>query len=304
MPRMNLVVLAPLALLALALPACATPSRTFTVSSLSACAPGDGAPAEVRVASFNIRSGLESSLDRIGDVLEGMDADVVALQEVDVGVKRTGRVDQAKVLAERLGYEYAFAAAMKRGGGDYGIALLSRFPFTRAGRIELRSPGAWEPRVAIDAEVCAAGRPVHVVAVHTDFLPWSSADNGKQLARDLAGRIDGPFVLAGDLNETPGKAGPRALEALGLSDLVGASDEGPTFHDGKRRLDYIFVDRVLAPMVEGAVRLDVAGSDHIPVYADLRLDPSAWPSDGALAGPSDVSKVQEDADAPDAPAAG
>ena len=56
----------------------------------------------LKVANYNIKSGMWSSLDEVGDVLEGLNADVIALEEVDNGMGRTGHVDQSAVLAERL----------------------------------------------------------------------------------------------------------------------------------------------------------------------------------------------------------
>lgn len=256
---------------------CAGPSssRLLAPRTDAVCAP---APARerLRVVSFNIRSGLSSSLSDIGELLAGMDADVIALQEVDVGCRRTGGVDQAGVLAERLGHQYAFASAMTREGGDYGVALLSRLPFQRVERVDLRASGSLEPRVAIDATLCAGAAPVRVVAVHADVLPWAAADNARALARSLARTLSvggARVVVAGDLNAPPLDEGPRAFAQLGLADLVGLHAEGPTFHfAGARRLDYIFTDRALAEdATAGRVASQV--SDHYPVHAELR-----WPT--------------------------
>jgi endonuclease/exonuclease/phosphatase family metal-dependent hydrolase len=229
----------------------------------------------LRVVSFNIRAALSSSLDEIAGVLESIDADVVALQEVDVGVARTHRENQPRVLAEKLGYRYAFAAAIRREGGHYGVALLSRRPFSYARRLELRSSAAFEPRVAIDAGVCTGGKEVRVIAVHADVFPWSAAANARSLAHSVEQSVGKGVVLAGDLNATPGEEGPRTLKSTGLRDLLGMFDEGPTFLDGKgHRLDYIFTDSALGER-PFAGRVDVRVSDHIPVFADVRLTPSA-----------------------------
>ena len=256
--------------------ACATPSKVFLTPPMVACgtaAPGAEQPS-VRVVSYNIRSGLSSSIHDIGDVLQSLDADVVALQEVDVGVKRSGRINQAKVLADRLGYQYVFAATIKRGGGDYGIALLSRLPISRVDRIDLKAGGAFEPRVAIDADLCVDGRPLRVIATHADVFPWSATANARTLARHI-GATRGKWVLvAGDLNATPAADAPRSLESRGLFDLVGRLAEGPTFlgAGSPRRIDYIFVDHDLLAGASDAGRLDATGiSDHIPVFADLKL---------------------------------
>jgi len=191
---------------------CASPSKAFVVPSLETCppaAPGQ-TPDQLKVVSFNIRSGLSSSIDQVADVLKDLDADVIAVQEVDVGVKRTHREDQAAILGERLGMKHLFAGAIKREGGDYGVALLTRLPVTRAERIELSASWAFEPRVAIDASVCHHGEEVRIIAVHADVLPWAGAANTRDLAKLLKGAT-GKIVLAGDLNATPKDETVRSL---------------------------------------------------------------------------------------------
>src|SRR5688572_2604235 len=74
----------------------------------------------LKVANYNIKSGMWSSLDEVGDVLEKIDADVIALEEVDNGMGRTGNVDQSAVLAERLRAERIFAGSWEKDGGTYG----------------------------------------------------------------------------------------------------------------------------------------------------------------------------------------
>jgi len=261
-------------LAAAALAACAgSSSRLITSSVDSACAPAPSRE-RLRVVSFNIRSGLSSSISDVAKVLSGMDADVIALQEVDVGTRRSGGANQPEAIIQTLGggYHYVFASAMARDGGDYGVALLSRLPFQRVERVELRAAGAMEPRTAIDAVVCAGEVPVRVVAVHADVMPWAAADNVRALVKVLAA---GPsrVVVAGDLNAQPREEGPAAFNAVGLLDVIGLRAEGPTFHfPSGRRLDYIFADRGLADDGVTAGRVASEVSDHWPIHAEL-----AWP---------------------------
>ncbi len=238
----------------------------------SRCEPGDGATTTnvLRVVSFNIKSGLMSSLAQVGAQLEALHPDLVALQEVDVGVDRTGRVDQARQLGERLGLQHLFAGAIVRGGGDYGIALLTRLPLLSARKLLLGGPvTAWEPRVAIDATVCLAGQPLRVVALHADNTPWGAVGNVRSLIEQLGPLGDGPLLLLGDLNATPQEAGPRALEHAPLFDELHAFDEGPTFVGSDRRIDYVFTSAALHARVVNAGRVVSAVSDHLPVFADF-----------------------------------
>src|SRR5437867_7202041 len=88
---------------------CAHADRRFVAPAPAACEPS-GPAGRIRIASYNIKAALASSLDEIGAAIAEMNPDVIALQEVDRLVARSGRADEARVLAERLGYAYAFAA--------------------------------------------------------------------------------------------------------------------------------------------------------------------------------------------------
>jgi len=248
---------------------CASPSKVFVVPPLETCTTTPGVtPDQLKVVSFNIRSGLSSSIDQVADVLKDLDADVIAVQEVDVGVKRTHREDQAAILGEKLGMRHIFAGAIKREGGDYGVALLTKLPVTKAGRIELKASWAYEPRVAIDATVCHDGEEVRVIAVHADVFPWASEANTKELAKVLHDAT-GKVIVAGDLNATPKEGPVKSLVGVGLKDLIATTAEGPTFLGSDRRIDYVFANDPLDTEVVSARRVDTKVSDHIPVFVEF-----------------------------------
>ena len=70
-------------------------------------------------------------LPLLGRSAAALQPDVLALQEVDVGVPRSGRADQAAAVATATGTAYVFGKAARVGGiGKYGNALLSREPIT------------------------------------------------------------------------------------------------------------------------------------------------------------------------------
>ena len=105
----------------------------------------------MRVATFNLLHGLDVrsrqiDLDAAAEAIDKLDADVVAVQEVDRGLGRSGELDQVAELAARLGRTGVFAPALlgdptlrwirgpgadpDPGGPAYGIGLLSRLPLT------------------------------------------------------------------------------------------------------------------------------------------------------------------------------
>ena len=187
----------------------------------------------LQVATWNIFGGrtwdgARVDLDLTLAILRRLDADVVALQEVDRDLPRSGGVDQARVIAEALGMTYRFAPALlgtpgsqsgpedqgvprgdgvwpvdpgvdDPGGPAYGIALLSRLPLGQVEIVRLPRRGHEEPRVAQVAEVAIGGGPLTVTGTHLSFVPPSGVAQLRALLRRPGGR-GGRRLLLGDLN--------------------------------------------------------------------------------------------------------
>jgi len=229
---------------------------------------------QLRVATYNIQSTKSSSLDAIAEVLGRLDADIIALQEVQRGVKRGAPEDQAQALAAKLGMFVAYAPAKKKGAGDFGIAVLSRLPIVEAQRIPLRATLSGEPRVALDTQVCVGDHPLRFVAVHNDVLPWSGTSQSAHVAELVAHSVGDGVIVAGDFNASPHEEAAQNLKRAGLVDVIADLAEGPTFPGTGERVDYLFVDNPLARLVR-KVRIEHENaSDHFPVVAEIDVD--AW----------------------------
>ena len=80
----------------------------------------------LRVATYNVHGcvGMDGqrSEGRIAEVIASMSADIVGLQELDLGRPRSAHADQAALIATQLGWKYHFHPAMRTGGEQYGIA--------------------------------------------------------------------------------------------------------------------------------------------------------------------------------------
>lgn len=237
--------------------------------------------------TWNVHSciGTDRRLDveRVADVIAGMDADVVALQELEVGIRRTGSVDQPAVLARRLEMQCLFAAAREHEGGQFGNALLCRLPMklVRSCRLPAMRQEQ-EKRVASWAEIDAGGSSYQVVATHLGLDRHERLEQVRTLLGPdwlSHGHCREPRVLLGDLNSIPGSRAYRRVAAT-MGDAQ-AILRWPRRTWPSRlplaRIDHVFCSegvRVLGVHVPWGRRLRRA-SDHLPLVAELEWTPGA-----------------------------
>jgi endonuclease/exonuclease/phosphatase family metal-dependent hydrolase len=178
----------------------------------------------LRVATWNVRTCRTRDadpdrvdLERTAAMLRSIDADLVALQEIDRQQERSGGVDQARALGELLGMDWWFCPALlgpatdpagwrgadparDPGGPAYGVALLSRLPVDSVARVALPDPqGRGEPRAALIARARVDGRPLSLAATHLHFVQRDGVRQLRWLQRRLE-REAAPRLLLGDLN--------------------------------------------------------------------------------------------------------
>jgi endonuclease/exonuclease/phosphatase family metal-dependent hydrolase len=239
-------------------------------SPFGACDPSDearGGVKRLRVATWNIRAARSAPLDAISAEISAMQPDVIALQEVDVGTRRSGFVDAPAVLAKALGFHYVFAASIKWDEGDYGLAVLSRWPLAAARRHRLDASSAIEPRIVLDTTVCAGGRALRLLNHHADGWIGSRASGFLELRRLLEPDMGRGLFVLGDFNEQPDGAGVQGMIASGLVDL--GSELGARV-ENRRRIDYVLADPALARHSSGASVWPTDKSDHHAMLADVQ----------------------------------
>jgi endonuclease/exonuclease/phosphatase family metal-dependent hydrolase len=252
-----------------------------------ACAPPYAATPsrEIRVLVYNVHAGKDAAgadnLARVADLVRDVGADLVLLQEVDRGTRRSGQVDQPDVLARRTGFAVAFGKTLDYDGGEYGIAVLSRWPIVRRVLVRLpveppqqRAGGSYEPRGAQQVMVRRLGGDVAVVNTHLD--PSREDHYRRQEIQTVlaVARDAGPLVLVGgDFNSTPDSHVQAEARRGGLRDawLECGRGDGFTYpaDTPTKRIDYLYLTGTAT--CTRAVVLETTASDHRPLLVTVRL---------------------------------
>ena len=229
---------------------------------VAGCAAPVAAPPPLRVVTFNIHAGKDTggtdNLARLADFVRAERPDVLLLQEVDVRTRRSGVVDQPAALVAAVGGHVAFGRTLNYDGGQYGIALWSRFPICRSALRHLpidppqaRAGGSTEPRGALVAEIDAPGGRLTVVNTHLD----ASGDDRyrRQETATLVAVVDSlrraghrRIVVGGDFNAAPESAVVAQATAAGWRDAWAACGDGTdgfTFSARRpvKRIDYLWL---------------------------------------------------------------
>lgn len=230
-------------------------------------------PVLLKVGSYNVHRcvGADRRCDaeRVARVIDELDVDVLALQEVDCGYHREGD-DQIATLADQLGMHAVAGPTMQRSSGSYGNALLSRLPTAAVRHVNLSVAGR-EPRGAIDADLEIGGRAVRVLVAHLGLRRFERILQVEEILRSIRTTGQGKLtIVAGDLNEW--RRNDRSLQPLhvrfGRSWLRTFPARAPLF-----AFDRILVEPrgALQSFTVHDSPLARVASDHLPVRAVVEL---------------------------------
>ncbi|MBS0360912.1 MAG: endonuclease/exonuclease/phosphatase family protein [Proteobacteria bacterium] len=240
-----------------------------------------------RIVTYNVHRcvGNDRRLDvaRIVDVLASLEPDIVALQELDVGRRRTGHVDQAHEIAQGLDMACHFNAALTVEEERYGDAILTCLPEKLVKKGAL--PGydrirRLEPRGALWVEVEVDGAPLQVINAHLGLVPREQQIQAACLAGPAwlqHPACTGPTILLGDFNATATSVVYRTLvqRLAPARRLAGRQTPTATFPSPLPvlRIDHVFVSpqvRVLEVFAPFAP-ITRQASDHLPLVMDFEL---------------------------------
>ena len=239
----------------------------------------------MRVLSYNIHKGIGGrdrryQLERIVDVIETENPDLICLQEVDRHVKRSKLHDQPKLLSEYFFAESSlFQMNVHVQHGGYGNLLLSRWPFISHHHISLR----YNSRKPRGAQLATIDSPEGEFLLVNWHLGLADSERHWQVRHLLNHHLfkaetqnDRPVFIIGDYNDwrntlaagpfhehgfhqatTP----PSKFRSFPAFFAMGALDKA--FHRGKVTIRHAHILRT--PLAKKA-------SDHLPLVIDFHLN--------------------------------
>ncbi|APZ96560.1 endonuclease/exonuclease/phosphatase family protein [Fuerstiella marisgermanici] len=249
---------------------------TASVSSVQA-AP----PKTLRVLCYNIHYGQgndgEYNLQRLADVINKAKPDLVALQEVDVVVERSGKVHQAQELGKLTGLAVRYGPTQHYQGGLYGNAVLTRLPILDVQIQPLPYTAATPelttyPRAAIAVDVRLPNdKPLRFISTHFQHNVAEDRVAEATAINRLFGDGSPPAILAGDMNATPDSEPIKILEQKWTNAIDEAAAPSAPSSNPQSRIDYVFFRGKSLKLISTEVISEPMASDHCPVLAVFEL---------------------------------
>lgn len=231
----------------------------------------------LKVLSYNIHHANPPEkpdfidIKAIARVIVESGADIVALQELDIKNRRSGiALDQAAELGNLTGMHHFFAKGIDFQDGQYGVAILSKYPILQSERFALPmtdDPGG-EPRaLALVQFQHTTGKRFYFACTHLDLKEENQQLQADYIVKKLNALKKYPVILAGDLNAVAGSYVVNLLQKHFRDDLVA----GPTYPqvNPERKIDYILSrPKDKLKVLDSKIILEEYASDHLPVYVE------------------------------------
>ncbi len=236
----------------------------------------------LKVMSYNIHHCNPPSkpdiidLDAVANAIKKEDPDLVALQEVDINTERSGKVNQAAQLALKTGLKsFYFAKAIDHEGGDYGVAILSKYPLDdiQTYRLPMDAATKGEPRVlAVAIATLPGGKKIRIASTHLDAqkAPVNRLLQIKAID-SIAASETLPFIIAGDFNAEENSAIIKTLDKGFKRTCSNCAPTIPVINP-KKAIDFIaYKPGALLDVKSHQVVNETYASDHLPVVAVFSL---------------------------------
>jgi endonuclease/exonuclease/phosphatase family metal-dependent hydrolase len=254
-------------------------------------------PREIRVATYNVHACVGTDRrhdpDRVASVIEELNADVIALQELTYPATVALETRTPMFLTTLDRYQCALGPTRQTVTECFGNALLTRHPIVEVHRIDL-SMDRREPRGALAATIDVNGTLLHVLAAHLGLRVRERRFQVRQILDYLDEVRNSLYVVLGDFNDwLPGRSVVHLLD-----DRMGKPPQPRSFPGAWPivALDRIWVHpaAALRRIFTHASPVARKASDHLPVVADLAVRPNGAPGPwarGTIASPSQSGRL-------------
>jgi endonuclease/exonuclease/phosphatase family metal-dependent hydrolase len=257
--------------------------KTVQTTTPVTTTPSVGYDGSLRVLTYNIHHANPPStttaidIMAIANVIRQQNTDLVALQEIDVNTTRSGAtLNEAAELGRLTGMKYYFAKAIDYGGGEYGVAILSKYPIESANNTQLpTAEGTNGERRTLATAVIALpdGKKVVFASTHLDA---QSADTNRFLQInkivELLQNEQNPVIIGGDFNAVPGTRIINALDAAFTRTCITSCGFTIPVNNPNKTIDFIaYKPSNKFDVAEHKVIDEKYASDHLPILSVLRL---------------------------------
>lgn len=230
---------------------------------------------KLRLLTYNIHhgQGMDRKYDytRLSEVIISTNPDVVALQEVDNKTKRSHNVDQPSIISKLTGLNVIFQKSMDYQGGQYGVAILSKFPIVAKSHIVLPTKEPFKPKVVLIANIIYNNFDFYVASAH---LCHQDQKNRVKQATAISNYFllnkSKPVILMGDLNAVKGSPTINHLLNSMWFDTSSDFPKLKTFRN--KQIDFILVRKQDSWTIKEVRTIDdKITSDHKPLLTVLEI---------------------------------
>jgi len=236
----------------------------------------------MRILSYNIHKGIGGrdrryDLQRIIDVIEEENPDLICLQEVDHNVRRSRFHDQPHLLARHFNAVASLrqtTVRLKTGG--YGNLIISRWPFHSVHQISLRLGGK-KPRGAQLVVIETPEGPLQLVHWHLGLAEKERHWQVDHLLSHSLFRHSGdlPVLVAGDCNDWRNTLAAGPFAKHGFAHVTAPISRFRSFpaYFPMGSLDKAFCRGDIFIRTARVIRSSLAkvASDHLPLVIDFHL---------------------------------
>ena len=227
---------------------------------------------KLKIGSYNIANGREIKWDfkLLADDIVENGLDIVGVQEVDQFCNRSKKSDTMKLLKEYTGMKYqAFFKCMDYDGGEYGTAILSRYPILETYELELKDGSMVERRLLTFAKIDVDGIEINFFNTHLTIASVViRADEFKTVSENVNNKEK--CILVGDFNVDS----YEEFEVLKpLSYINNSSTQYITHPEGDRKIDNICFSSEFSLVEKGYGICQNYHSDHVLLYAEFEVAP-------------------------------